>query len=292
MPSDHRPPYPGRRHDGRYLEPMRAAEMQEYYDKTLTAAERYDALHAEQEDDVRFYVEEALAAGGPVLEVGCGTGRVTLPIAAAGVRVVGLDRSAPMLRVAGDKLRSAEPATRGRCGFIRADMRAFGFRRPFAQAFLPFRVFQGLITIADQLAALAAIRAALAPGGRLVLNVFDPRLDILAGAEEEPDAVHDSGRSYRAGDGVVRERFTARYDLVAQILDLTFIYERVGEAGVVIERAFEPLRLRYFHRFELEHLLARAGFEVEALHGTFDRTPFSENGQEMIWIAHRSAGAA
>jgi len=263
------------------------AQDSNYYDKTPAAAVRYDRLHADQVEDVRFYVEEALRGGGPVLEAGCGTGRQKLPIAEAGISAVGIDRSGPMLASAAEKLRRAAPEVRARGAFVRADMRGFAFRRPFAQAFIPFRGLQALIEVEDQLAALAAIRVALKPGGRLVFNVFDPRLDILAGAEEEPGRVHDSGRSYRDDDAVVRERFTARYDLALQILDLTFIYERM-EDGVAVAREFEPLAIRYFHRYEIEHLLARAGYEVEALYGGWDREPFTENGQEMIWVARRS----
>jgi len=79
-----------------------------------------------------------------------------------------------------------------------------------------------------------------------------------------------------------------RYDLPAELLDVTFVYERLDRAGVVVAREFEPLRLRYFHRFEIEHLLHRAGYEVEALYGGWKKEPFERNGREMIWIARRS----
>lgn len=261
------------------------AETHDYYDKTPAAAARYDKLHAGQTDDLRFYVEEACREAGPVLEVGCGTGRITLPIATAGVEVVGLDRSPWMLEVARAKRGAVPPDVARRCAFVRADMRRFAFRRPFGQALLPFRVFQALLGVPEQLAALASIRNALRPGGRLVLNVFDARLALLSGGGG-PAQVRDSGRSYEENGSRVRERFAARYHLVEQILDLTFIYERQGPDGAV-EREFEPLRLRWFHRFEIEHLLARSGYEVEALYGDWDRGPFVENGQEMIWIARR-----
>ncbi|MGH7587744.1 MAG: class I SAM-dependent methyltransferase [Gemmatimonadota bacterium] len=257
-----------------------------YYDETPAAAVRYDRLHAGQLEDVRFYVEEARREPGPVLEAGCGTGRVTLPIAEAGVRAIGLDRSRHMLAVAEAKRRAAPAGVRSRCAFVRADLRRFAARRPFAQAFLPFRVFQAFLTVSDQLAALASIRAALQPGGRLVFNVFDPRADLLADGEA-PGRVRESGRGYEDAGARVRERFVARFDLVEQLLDLTFLYER-ETGGDGVERAFEPLRLRYFHRFEIEHLLARAGYEVEALYGDWDRGPFVENGQEMIWVARRT----
>jgi SAM-dependent methyltransferase len=249
------------------------------------AAARYDLLLADQLADVRFYVEEAGRRPGPVLEAGCGTGRVTLPIAEAGGRVIGLDRSPHMLEIAEAKRQAARPDVASRCAFVRADLRGFAFRRPFAQAFLPFRVFQALLTVPDQLAALASIRAALKTGGRLVFNVLDPRVELLD-SEGGPGPVRDTGRDYEAGGDRVRERFAVRFAPVEQRLDLTFIYERRTPDGD-IEREFDPVRLRYFHRFEIEHLLARAGYEVEALYGDWDRGPFVENGQEMIWVARR-----
>ncbi|MGH7550986.1 MAG: class I SAM-dependent methyltransferase [Gemmatimonadota bacterium] len=263
------------------------SDLHDYYEKTPAAAARYDRLHAEQVDDVRFYVEEARRESGPVLEVGCGTGRVALPIAAAGVRVVGLDRSRSMLEVAEAKRLAAPAQVATRCAFLRADMRRFAFRRPFGQVFLPFRVFQALLTVPEQLAALDSIRAAQRPGGRLVLNVFDPRLDLLADVRQGLAKIQASGRAYADDGKRVSEWFSSRYDFVEQVLDLTFIYEREGSDGDV-EREFEPLKIRWYHRFEIEHLLARAGYEVEALFGDWNRGPFVENGQEMIWVARRT----
>lgn len=259
-----------------------------YYDNTPAAATRYDALHATQIEDVAFYAEEARHYGGPVLEVGCGTGRVTMAIAEVGVRVFGIDSSAHMLAVAASKRSGAPEEIRGRIDLVRADMRWFAFRRTFAQVFMPFRVLQSMLEVPDQLAALAAIRSALALDGRLVFNVFDPRIDLLSLRGDDPLPLQDSGRTYDDGRGEVRERFTVRYDLPAQLLDVTFVYERLGGAGAVVAREFEPLRLRYFHRFEIEHLLHRAGYEVEALYGGWKKEPFERNGQEMIWTARRS----
>jgi SAM-dependent methyltransferase len=262
-------------------------EAVSYYEKNPAAAERYDALHAAQTEDVAFYVDEAVRSGGPVLEVGCGTGRVALAIARAGIDVVGLDRSAPMLAVGAASRRRAESATARRLTLVRADMRAFGFRRPFARVFLPFRVLQSMLTVPDQLAALAACRTALAPDGRLVFNVFDPRYDLLA-AGSLPIEMSETGRGYSDQESEVIEKWSGWYDPVHQLLHGTFVYERRNAAGGAVDRAFEPLILRYFFRYEIEHLLARAGYEVEALYGGWARQPYHEHGDEMIWIA-RSA---
>lgn len=266
-------------------------DREAYYDETPAAAARYDALHADRTADVAFYVAEARRSGGPVLEVGCGTGRVTLPIAGAGVDIVGLERSPWMLAEAARKARAAAPDVRRRLRLVRADMRAYAFRRPFARVFLPFRVLQAMLEVPDQLAALRRARASLAPAGRLVLDVFDPRYDLLAGAIEAPSPLAETGRSYREPDGTtVVEKFVRRYEPVRQVLDQTFVYERTDETGRVLDRAFEPLRLRYFFRWEMEHLLARAGFAVEALHGGWDREPFDEHGVDQIWIARPTGG--
>lgn len=264
------------------------AEPLAYYDKNPAAAERYDALHARQTDDVAFYVGEAVRSGGPVLEVGCGTGRVALAIAEAGIEVVGLERSPHMLAAAAAKRREVDPAVRRRLRLLRGDMRAFAFRRPFARVFLPFRVLQALVSVPDQLAALAACRAALGPQGRLVFNVFDPRYDLLA-AGLSPLELTETGRGYREADGTeVVEKWTGHYDPVEQVLHGTFVYERRDPASPVVERVFEPLVLRYFFRYEIEHLLARAGYEIEALYGGWDRQPYGEHGQELVWVARKA----
>ena len=265
---------------------MRAGPSSSYYDDTPAAAERYEALHRDQRDDVAFYVGEARRAGGPVLEVGCGTARVALAVAEAGIPAVGIDRSPHMLAVARARCLAADPGARERLRLVRADMRAFSFRRPFARVVLPFRVLQSLVEVEDQLAALARCREALAPEGRLVFNVFDPRYDLLA-AGLAPLELTETGRTYRDGGGVeVREKWTGWYEPVRQLLHGTFIYERTE--GDSVERVFEPLELRYFFRYEIEHLLARAGYQIEELFGGWDRQPYREHGQEMVFIARKA----
>lgn len=254
------------------------------------AAARYDPLHAERTADVDFYAREAARAEGRVLEVGCGTGRVALAAATGGAETVGLERSAPFLALAAAKWKRSPEAVRSRLALVRADMRAYAFRRPFERVLMPFRVFQAMLTVPDQLAALAAARAALAPGGRLVLDLFDPRLNVLAEAAEGPAALAGTGRGYRDQRGQWRERVAARYDLDSQIVDLTYVYERVGDGGSVVERSFERLRVRYFTRWEFEHLLVRAGYEVEALYGGWDGRPLDAEGEDMIWIARKKDG--
>ena len=143
-------------------------------------SEFYDHMEAySSRPDVGFFVELAQESRGPVLEVGCGTGRVLIPTARAGVEIVGLDLSPSMLAVCREGL-AAEPAeVQARVQLVEADMRDFDLGREFALATIPFRPFQHLTTVEDQIACLHAIHRHLRPGGRLVLDIFNPYLPAL-----------------------------------------------------------------------------------------------------------------
>ena len=141
----------------------------------------YDSVYAYVRQDLPFYVEEAVASGGPVLELGCGTGRVAVAVAKAGVDVVGLDSSPEMLEEAQHKADSL-PDGSGTLTLAHADMRSFELHRTFPLVIVPFRGILSLLTVEDQTSTLLNVRRHLAPGGRLVFNVFVPDLDMLVQA--------------------------------------------------------------------------------------------------------------
>jgi SAM-dependent methyltransferase len=143
-------------------------------------ADLYDHVRAYRDrPDVAFFVEAALAAGGPVLEIGCGTGRVLIPTARAGIDITGLDSSVHMLDVCRAKLLLEAPDVRSRVHLVREDMRDFALRQNFALATIPFRPFQHLTTVEDQRACLQTIHAHLQPGGQLILDLFNPMVERL-----------------------------------------------------------------------------------------------------------------
>jgi SAM-dependent methyltransferase len=153
------------------------AGLDEYGD----IADLYDYVVPYRERaDVGFFVEAATTAGGPVLELGCGTGRVLIPTVRAGIEVTGLDLSARMLAVCRQRLADEPEAVRARARLVEADMRRFDARERFAMATIPFRPFQHLLTIEDQLACLSCIRSHLVEDGALVVDLFNPSLDFLA----------------------------------------------------------------------------------------------------------------
>ena len=252
-------------------------------------AEAYDHVvpYRERRSDVAFYVDLARESGGPVLELGCGTGRVLIPTARAGVAIVGLDGAGPMLERCRAKL-DAEPApTRTRASLIEADMRGFDLDREFALVTCPFRPFQHLLTVEDQLACLAAVRRHLAPAGRFALDLFDPDLAHLTGElgqESAPEPAFELPDGRRV---VRRHRIVAR-DLSEQWQDVELIHD-VRHPDGREERLAHAFRMRHGFRFEIEHLLARVGFAVEAAYSDFERSPLgAHGGRELIFVARRT----
>ena len=240
--------------------------------------------------DVRFFVEAAEAAGSPVLEIGCGTGRVLIPTARAGLDVVGLDLSPGMLGVCRQRLQAESPAVQRRVHLVRADMRRFELRRRFTLATIPFRPFQHLLTVEDQLSCLAAIRRHLVDGGVMILDLFNPSLDLLAsrptGEEfgEEPEVVTPDGRR------IVRRHKTVAQDRFNQVNDHELVYYVTHPDGQK-QRLVHAFPLRYLFRFEAEHLLARAGFAVEHLYAGYDKSAYgSRYPGDLVFVARKAGG--
>ncbi len=263
------------------MEPQREyAFTAAFYDRIVSYRER---------GDIAFYVEAAKRAAGPVLEIGCGTGRVLVPTAEAGVEIVGLDSSQEMLDVCRRRLLELPEALRSRARLVRGDMRDFELSETFPLITVPFRPFQHLLTVDDQMRCLEQLRRHLAGGGELILDVFNPSLHYLAAdnigeeIEEEPEFTTPDGAR------VVRTYRTVSRDLFNQIIELELIYYVTHPDGRE-ERLVDVFPLRYLFRFELEHLLVRAGFRLERVYGGFDESPYGTTAYpgELIAVARRA----
>jgi SAM-dependent methyltransferase len=252
------------------------SDLDESYGRTT--ARFYDAAYernAQVAGDIAFYRSLAREGGGPVLELGCGTGRVLLPLAADGFPCTGLDASRHMLDAI--RAKSTFPNLR----LVHAPMQRFDLGGDrFGLIFSAFRAFQHMYTVEDQLACLTCARRHLAPGGRLAFDVFAPRLARMALAEE-PENVEL--RFEHAGESVARYVSVSR-DLAAQVQTVRFRYER-SAGGKVVGNEHVSFQMRWFWRFELEHLLARAGFSDVAIFGDYDRRPVAADTPAFIVVA-------
>ena len=210
-----------------------------------------------------------------MLELGCGTGRALLPISRDGISCTGVDASQAMLDALAAK--APPPTLRLHC----APMQRFDLGGDrFALIFSAFRVFQHLYDVEDQLACLACVRRHLAPGGRLAFDVFNPRLSRIA-LLEEPE--FEELRFALGSDDVVRYTTVTR-DTGRQVQRVRMRYQRRCGDRVVGDDVAE-FEMRWFHRFEIEHLLARAGFALEALYGDFARGAFTGASPSIIAVA-------
>ena len=226
-------------------------------------ARLYDPWSASVIEDVSFYVDEALAADGEVVELGVGTGRIAIPTALAGVHVIGVDSSPGMLEVCSKRAREAGVAAR-------IDLRLGDLRRPPVEERVPlvtcpFRSYLHLRDDSERLEALGAARELLLPGGRLVFDVFTP-------SREDIEATHDRWIEREPG---IDER--AEWDLTAQTLTLSV-------RGAASE---STMTLWWIEPERWHSLLAEAGLDVLACYGWFDRRPFAA-GEDSVWIARRS----
>ena len=242
--------------------------------------------------DTRFYVAEAQRSAGRVLELACGTGRITIPLAQAGVDVVGVDLSHSMLAIAEEKIAGLSEDVRRRIRLIEGDMRSFYVDTPggekFGLAMIPHRSFCHILTPEDQARVLERIRDHLVDGGRLIFNIFDPRLDWLledSSFPESPLRKHLEFNHPETGNRVVIWD-TRKYDLQAQVIDEDRIFEEIDGDGVVVQRSYAKWSLRWTYRHEMEYLLRLSGFEIEALYGDFSGGPFRYGG-EQVWLARK-----
>ncbi len=252
--------------------------MRETYDAW---AELYDAVYADVRDDVPFYVDMAREAGGPVLELGCGTGRVTVPIAALGVEVTGLDVSPAMLKLAEEK--AADSSTDGTLSLVEADMRDFDLGRQFNLVIAPFRSFQNLLTVPDQISALAAVKRHLEPGGALAFDIFVPEPSTLVQDHDVPYHLKDVTDPHTGARSVLYQQ--SAYDNFAQIVHARIIIEELDASGMVARKLYREFSLRYSYRWEIRHLLAACGFEEIEVRGGFDGFELDESSEDMVWTA-------
>jgi SAM-dependent methyltransferase len=230
--------------------------------------------------DLPLHLDVIERTGKRVLEVGCGTGRLLLPLARAGCRLVGVDASPAMLALADRKLANAGEDVRLRASLVEGDMRTLRLDEEFDVALLPVKTFAYLTSRADQLAALSAIVGHLRPGGRFVLDLLNPAPAWLA----QPDG---SVRQDVTGevDGVVvtRTETAVSTDLAAQVRVLRSAYEVIAPTGSVRKRIVE-WPFRWTHRFEAEHLLERAGLEVEHVYGGYVGEPFTSDSPALLLV--------
>lgn len=257
--------------------------MSSTIDSYCISASYYDGAYAAMKDlvDAPFYLELAKQAGGPILEIGCGTGRVLLPIARAGIDIHGLDNSGPMLTILGNHLSHEAPDVRRRVSLHTGDMRDFRLNRTFPLVTIPFRPMQHMFTTSDQIQALQSAAIHVADGGMLAFDVFYPKFDRLPLriGEEQLEAEWSP-----TPEMTIRRYFRKdALDKIRQILTITFIF-RTYRRDTLVSEEQEILKMSYYTYPHLQALFSLVGLQSVAEYGSFAKAPLDNQSEEMIFL--------
>lgn len=221
---------------------------------------------------------------GAVLELGCGTGRVAVPLVLAGHRVTGLDRSEPMLRRARRRRRTLPPEAAIRLRFSQQDMRDFRFPRLHAAAVVPFSGLNLLATRSERRACLGCLASALAPGAPLVLDLASPGDGPNGGASAQAASRFVLPPHGHVVDKVLRQRLDRDRGVVC--VEADYRVQRWVD-GVEIDRLTVRFDLARIERSEIETDLYEAGFDVEAVWGGYRGTPYRPGHPRLVVVARR-----
>ena len=235
------------------------------------------------EDDLPLYLDLARRQGSRVLEVACGSGRVLVPLVAAGSDVVGIDASPHMLSIAREKLEARDLNAR----LLQADMRSFDLEhKDFDLAIVAVKSFAYLTEPEDQLTCLKNIHAHLRPGGMLAIDLLHPRLEWISA---QSGSMRDDLLQHVPERGITLSRIESvvSNDLARQVRVIRSIYETVDDHGRVIDKRFVEWPYRWMYRFEAEHLLRRAGFEAVEVYGGYACQQFVSESPTMLFVATR-----
>lgn len=243
----------------------------------------YDLEFGPEEEDIALFLGLARRTGGPLLDVGAGTGRVAVALARAGFEVVALDSSRTMLALARRKIKGALGR---RFRLVQADVRDFHLKERFSLAIVGDNTFAHMVTREDQERALGSLQEHLLPMGLVVMVLQNPYRLTLGPTQNELVLVWEREGPGK-GERTVKSTAT-RLDYADQVLHAHMWYDVTASDGSVRRHAAK-LTHRWFFRPELELLLDRAGFQVEAWYGSYDLEPYSGDSPLLIAIA-KNAG--
>lgn len=262
--------------------PDSAADLRSHYRSDL-----YDLMTPSVfRGDVAWYRRLARECGGPVLELGAGTGRVTLPLAEDGVAVHALDIEADMLSGLTRKLNERPAEVRARVTVVESDMRTFQLAERFALVIAPFRALLHNLSDAEHAACFRQIREHLRPGGRFAFNVFHPSLEFMAQHAGALAGVWRHIGIFDRGDGSYVTRADAtRYDTVHRRVHSVNRYEEYAADGTLIRTSLLRLELSYLYPSDIRRLLHEAGFRSIQIWGSFEERPLQHDSDELVVVA-------
>lgn len=245
-------------------------------------ARYYDLIHRQLTADIPLAMELAQETAGPVLELGCGTGRLLLPLARAGHDVVGLDNSPAMLELVRAKL-AKEPAEVRQCvTLVTADMAQFELTQRFGLVLSLNSTLMNLPPTAMQ-ATLNRVTRHLSPGGRLLVDLDNPAM--LPGEAGEGVLVLERTMVDPKSGETIMQFAASQAEEEGQVVHVTWLFDSLPAGGGTLSRVVVPMDYHYLFPHQLALMLASAGLQLESLMGDYNRRPFEEDSPRLLALA-------
>ncbi len=245
-----------------------------------TIARYYDAENTDKTDDIPLYLELAQAYGGPVMDIGCGTGRVMLPLAGAGYEAHGIDNEPRMLERGREIAKQA--AFGDKMHFHEGDATTYDLDKKFKLMLVPYNGLMHFHEQKDQLALLKNLRKMTADDGLMVLDL--PNAGEVFATQDTDSIIMERTFVEPVSGHIVMQQSVSYLDRTTQLLQVTWIYDEITDDGMV-KRTFAPLLLYYYFYSEVKLLLQIAGFKVDAVYGDTDHGEFIEGCERMVIFA-------
>jgi SAM-dependent methyltransferase len=246
-----------------------------------TIASYYDLIHADLTDDIDFVIRMGSDIKGRVLELGCGTGRLLIPLARVGHIVTGLDSSRVMLAEAERKITTIRDESQNRINLVEADMIQFELNTIFNFAIYGHNTFMH-VAKKDVESALQCLRRHLSSGSPLLIDVDNP--NEVADPEIDHLLVFERSLTFPQSKDILVQTASSWVDPEEQVRQTTWIFDRSPAGGGSVTRNVVESSFHYYFPHQIELAMNSTGFELQNLYGDYDRSPYKSQSQRMLVI--------
>ncbi|MCP4725365.1 MAG: class I SAM-dependent methyltransferase [bacterium] len=245
----------------------------------------YDIEWDELKEDIPFLLDEAKKTEGHVLELACGSGRIMIPFAREGREIWGFDNSTEMLKLFDMNLEREDPKVKDLVHYSEQDMVNFKYDEKFGMIIVPFNSFLLMTDRTDLDKCLQNCREHLSDDGTFIVDVFSPNFELCAAKEPKMNFLKHF--YHPMSNKVVVQWEYAKRDMGNQIIEIDFLYEEYDSAGN-LARKTQNLKMSLMFRYELQYLLEKNGFKIMEFYGNYDRSPFTADSPQMIYICKKA----
>ncbi len=246
----------------------------------------YDLLHEGLRDDILFTLQLADMYGMQVLELGCGTGRLLLPLARTGHLIMGLDRSQSMIRIAEAKIDAERSSVRERAKIVEGDMSSFNLGRQFDLILIPFNTLMHL-SPNQMRACFGCVFDHLRPDGRLLIDVDNPVT--MADSGDDNLLYLEQTLNDKDSDKTILQMVSSWVDIDRQIRHTTWILDTSPNSVGTLERIIVQSELHFQYAHQLDLSLQDKGLKIESVYGDYDKNPYNEESPRLLLVAKRDS---